>query len=106
VKMTRPNGTQASWRVSWTAPTSTGGLPIVEYYAIGSPSGFCNATAPETACDVSSGLLEFDQAYTFRVYGRSAAGYGDTSLTSAEVTPDGIAGAFAVLVTGAVKLDD
>jgi hypothetical protein len=93
--------------VSWTLPASTGGTPILEYYALGTPSGSCYSQAPLSgttgSCTVTTGLTA-GTPYTFRVYGVSGVGNGDTSSSSAAVTPVGIAaGSFAIRLTAFSK---
>lgn len=95
------NGGAASVNVSWTAPTSTGGSPIFEYYVAGTPNGTCFATAPTTYCNVTG--LTYGTPYTFTVYAVNAVGNSPLSAPSASVTPVGLAGSFKIQVSGAVK---
>lgn len=73
--------------VSWAAPSSTGGSPILSYNVVSSPGGqTCNVSAPSTSCTVS-GLSNFTP-YTFVVTATNAQGASPASSASAAVTPE------------------
>lgn len=102
VKATQVSGAALALQVSWTAPTNTGGLPLTEYYVTGAPSGTCYAAAPSTSCTVYN--VTAGTAYTFTVTAvNSGTHQSVASAPSTAVTPVGLAGAFAIQVTGAVK---
>ncbi len=71
--------------VSWTAPASDGGAPIVAYWVTASPGGRTCITAGATTCVVSG--LTNDTAYTFRVVAANHANTGASSAPSAPVVP-------------------
>ncbi len=102
VKAVQASGTSLALQVSWTAPTNTGGMPITEYYVTGTPGGSCYAAAPSTNCTVTTGLTA-GTAYTFTVIAVNGVGQSPASAPSAAVTPVGLAGSFAIHVSGAVK---
>jgi len=72
--------------VSWTAPTSNGGSPIVSYTVTASPGGATvSVNASVTSAQVTG--LANGTAYTFTVFATNAAGNGQPSAPSAAVTP-------------------
>ncbi|MHA7966874.1 S-layer homology domain-containing protein [Paenibacillus sp. CAU 1782] len=73
-----------SVRVSFTPPLDTGGLDIIEYQVISHPDGIAatGATSPITVSGLTNG-----KAYTFTVTAVTAAGAGQVSEFSKEVTP-------------------
>ena len=87
--------TQAS--VAWSAPTSTGGSPILSYLVQAAVGGTavggatCMISAPSMTCDVT-GLIN-GTAYTFTVTATNEVGTSDPSTASAPVTPAGVPGA-------------
>lgn len=103
VTATQPNGASLAVQVSWTAPTSNGGLPIAEYYVTGTPAGSCYAAAPATSCTVSASALTSGTSYTFTVRASNVTYQSPESAPSTAIVPVGLAGSFAIQVTGAVK---
>jgi len=80
--------------VSWTAPTSDGGAPILSYTvtAVEDPTKSCTAQAtlpnpPAATCTVTG--LTAGTSYTFTVVARNGAGAGSASAASNAVTPTG-----------------
>lgn len=72
-------------KVSWSAPTSTGGSRITGYTVTSSPGGFlCNTTGAKS-CTVK-GLVN-DIPHTFTVTAKTATGASDPSVPSNSVTP-------------------
>lgn len=79
-------------RVSWLAPLSNGGSPILRYVVTAynssgvaiSPAKTCTATAPAVTCDV--GGLTAGTAYKFKVVAVNAAGNSVASALSAAIT--------------------
>ncbi len=95
-------GQNATATVSWTAPTSDGGLPISGTFVFGEPSGACFAPAPNTSCTVSG--LAYGTPYTFRAAASNSVGIGDTSAASAAFTPVSILpGSFVLQATGSAQ---
>jgi hypothetical protein len=74
--------------VAFTAPTQTGGRPILEYSAISSPGGvlLTSLVSPIIFTELTNGT-----AYTFEVFAHNIAGDGPNSTPSAPVTPQGAA---------------
>jgi hypothetical protein len=72
--------------VSWTAPSSTGGGPVISYAVAASP-GTATATAPGTARSVTVTGLTNGTSYTFTVTAVTAGGPGPVSAASNAVTP-------------------
>ena len=71
--------------LSWNAPSSTGGIPIVSYRAQAIPGGaFCHVAATARSCRISG--LRDGARYTFSVVATNAAGDGVASPPSAAVT--------------------
>ena len=86
-------GTRGDGRVTltWTAPTSSGGLPITGYTATASPGGAsCAWTGGPLACTVAG--LTNGIAYTFSVRASNSVGTGPASVPSAPVTPSTLPG--------------
>ena len=83
--------------VSWSAPGSTGGVPITGYTATSAPLGRTCTTTGALTCTVV-GLLN-GTSYTFSVTATNAKGTGPASTASAGVTPLAIAGATYHVVT-------
>jgi predicted CXXCH cytochrome family protein len=83
-----PGDTQAD--VSWTAPVSDGGSPILDYTVTSSPGGLTatSATSPATVTGLTNGT-----AYTFTVTARNANGSSIASTPSSAVTPSTVPGA-------------
>ncbi|WP_243049675.1 fibronectin type III domain-containing protein [Dyella sp. RRB7] len=72
--------------VNFTAPTTSGGSPIVSYTATSSP-GNVTGTCANTPCTVSG--LTNGTAYTFTVTATNGVGTGSPSAASNAVTPKG-----------------
>ena len=70
--------------VSFTAPTSDGGSPIISYTVTSSPGGV-TATCPGSPCVVTG--LTNGTAYTFTVHATNANGDSPESSATAAVTP-------------------
>ncbi len=86
---TRGDGQAA---VAWSAPSSSGGLPITGYTATASPSGSsCVWTSGPLTCTVTG--LANGTAYTFTVSASNGAGTSLSSSPSAAVTPSAPPGA-------------
>jgi hypothetical protein len=101
VTVSQPNKTTLNALISWSAPASTGGTPIVEYYAIASNGQSCfSSPVASPSCTITFATAA---AYTFRVYAVSSAGPGDTSAATAPFTPTGILSGYAIHVTGSAK---
>ncbi len=74
----------ASARVSWTPPASTGSFPVTTYLATSTPGGrTCLASA--LACEVTG--LANGMTYTFTVQALSGGGWGPSSVASNPVIP-------------------
>ena len=69
--------------VSFTSPTSTGGIPIIQYTAISSPSSITasSASSPITVTGLTAG-----QSYTFTVTAYNGFGPGPSATTPSIVT--------------------
>jgi hypothetical protein len=76
---------EQSARVSWTAPSSDGGGPILDYRVTVSPGGATHAGITGTSTVVSG--LRAGTAYTFTVAARNSVGYSAASTPSNSVTP-------------------
>ena len=72
-------------KVSWSAPTSTGGSRITGYTVTSSPGGFLCTTTGAKSCTVK-GLVN-DIPHTFTVTAKTATGASDPSVPSNSVTP-------------------
>lgn len=70
--------------ISFSAPASDGGNPILGYTITSSPGGF---TATGAASPLSMAALVNGLSYTFRVTATNASGAGPASLASNPVTP-------------------
>ena len=82
VSATAGNG-QAT--VSFTAPASTGGMPITSYTVTSSPGGFTasGASSPIVVTGLTNGT-----AYTFTVVATNVVGSGTASAASNSVSPN------------------
>ena len=72
-------------KVSWSAPTNTGGAKITGYSVTSSPGGFLCTTTGAKSCIVK-GLVN-DIPHTFTVTAMTATGVSDSSAPSNSVTP-------------------
>jgi hypothetical protein len=72
-------------KVSWSAPTSTGGSRITGYTVTSSPGGFICTTTGAKSCTVN-GLVN-DTPHTFTVTATTATGSSEPSVPSNSVTP-------------------
>jgi uncharacterized protein (TIGR03437 family) len=72
--------------VTFTAPASTGGAPIISYTVTSNPGGI---TATGTSSPILVSGLTNGTAYTFTVKATSSAGTGSPSAPSNSVTPQG-----------------
>ncbi len=72
-------------KVSWSAPTNTGGARITGYTVTSSPGGFLCTTTGAKSCTVK-GLVN-DILHTFTVTAMTATGVSDSSVPSNSVTP-------------------
>lgn len=72
-------------KVSWSAPTKTGGAKITGYTVTSSPGGFLCTTPGAKTCTVK-GLVN-DIPHTFTVTAVTASGSSDPSVPSNSVTP-------------------
>ncbi len=95
------SASDASARVSWTAPADNGGSPITGYAVTSSPDGKTCTTPGPLSCTV--GGLANGTAYTFTVTASNAAGPSLPSAPSAVVMP--LAGATYVALTPVRLLD-
>jgi titin len=77
--------------VTWTAPLSTGGLPITGYTVTSSPGSVVVTTTGATSAIVTG--LTNGTSYTFTVYATNAVGNGPSSSPSTAVTPLSVPGA-------------
>jgi len=82
VSATPGNGTAI---VRFTAPASTGGIPITGYTVTSNPGNV--VAVASTATPVTITGLSNGTTYTFRVSATNAAGTGPASVTSNPVTP-------------------
>jgi len=78
-------------RLSWTAPTSTGGAAISDYKIEfqtggGSWSTFADGTSTNTSATVTG--LTNGVAYSFRISAFNSAGFGATTASSTTFTPN------------------
>lgn len=72
--------------LAWTAPTVTGGTPVVTYTATASPGGAsCTILAPITNCDISG--LTNGTNYTFTVAATNIIGTGSSSVSTGVMKP-------------------
>jgi hypothetical protein len=72
-------------KISWSAPTSTGGSRITGYTVTSSPGGFICTTTGAKSCTVT-GLVN-ETAHTFTVTATTATGSSNPSVPSNSVTP-------------------
>jgi surface protein len=73
--------------VSWTAPSSNGGVAISSYTATSSIGGrTCTANSPSTSCVVSG--LTNGQSYTFTVTATNTIGTSAASIATSAVIPE------------------
>ena len=72
-------------KVSWSAPTSTGGSRITGYTVTSNPGGFICTTTGAKSCTVT-GLVN-DTPHTFTVTATTATGSSGPSVPSNSVTP-------------------
>lgn len=75
----------ASARVTWSPPATTGDFPVTTYQVVGSPGGGCLVQAPARSCVISGLTNGVD--YTFIVRALTGAGWSPYSEASAPVTP-------------------
>jgi hypothetical protein len=78
--------------VTWTAPASTGGLPITAYTVTSSPGAKTCAWSSGALSCVVTGLTN-GTPYTFTVTATTGAGTGPASAPSNSVTPKTVPGA-------------
>lgn len=79
----------ASAKVTWSAPTSTGSFPVNSYQATATPGGqSCLVAAPALTCGVTG--LTNGTTYTFKVRALNGAGWSADSEPSNAVTPKGV----------------
>jgi RHS repeat-associated protein len=77
--------------VSWTAPASNGGSPILGYVVTASPGGITASSTSATSAIVTG--LTGGTAYTFTVKAINAVGASASSSPSGSVTPTGASAA-------------
>jgi hypothetical protein len=75
--------------VSFSAPVSSGGLPITAYRVVATPGG---ATATGAGSPLTVTGLTNGSAYTFTAVATNSVGSGAASAASAPVTPAGLPG--------------
>ena len=80
-----------SAQVSWSAPTSDGGIAITTYVATSLPGGRTCSTSGLTTCGITG--LTNGTAYTFTVVARNPRGDGPASTPSSAITPRTVPGA-------------
>ena len=78
--------------VTWTAPNSDGGGPIISYTVTSNVGGF-SVTVAGTQLSATIPGLTNGNAYRFRVVATNAAGDGPASALSNSVIPRGVPGA-------------
>lgn len=78
--------------VSWSAPASDGGTPILLYNIVSSPGGLTNAVSGTELTGLVTGLTN-GTAYTFTVTALNALGAGPPSTSSPGVIPRTVPGA-------------
>jgi RHS repeat-associated protein len=83
-----PGNGQAT--VSWTAPASNGGSPIISYTVTSAPGGLVATTTGATSVTVTG--LTNGTAYTFKVVAANAVSSSASSAASTAVTPLGAPG--------------
>ena len=83
--------------ITWSAPASTGGLPISGYTATSAPLGRTCTTTGALTCTI--GGLANGSSYTFTVTATNPMGTGPASSASSSVTPVAIPGATYKTVT-------
>ena len=72
--------------VTWTVPTSDGGLSITGYRMTSTPGGYTGTAAAGATSGTVTGLSN-GTAYTFTVAASNSSGYGPESAASNSVTP-------------------
>jgi hypothetical protein len=90
------NGSSPEAAVTWTAPSSNGGLPVTLYTVTSSPGGETCSTTTASTCDVT-GLTPGD-SYTFSVTAANAVGTSEASSSSAAVVAATVPSAPAGLI--------
>lgn len=78
--------------LGWTAPTSTGGLPLTGYTLVVSPAAPSAVVAVSGTSATVTGLSN-GTSYVFGVYATNAAGDGPQSAPSSAVVPAAVPGA-------------
>lgn len=74
--------------ISWTAPTSNGYATLIDYKVVASPTAnTASVTVNATSTTAQYPNLTYDQAYTFTVAARNAAGDSSFSDPSNSITP-------------------
>src|SRR5205807_1658542 len=81
----------AAATVSWTPPSSDGGLYVTQYRVVTSPGGQTATVAAPATSTVVRGLANGTQ-YTFSVQAGNGLGFGPASASSSAVTPSVAAG--------------
>ena len=74
--------------VSWTAPVSDGGAPILAYTATATPGGQTCSTTGALTCTVAG--LTNDELHTFTVTATNRVGTGPASAASEAVVPQAV----------------
>ncbi len=86
----------ASAKVAWRAPTSSGSGEVTEYEVASFPSGHsCTTRPPVTSCTVSG--LTNGSGYVFKVRAKNYVGWGEWSRYTNMVTPKGDA---SIVISG------
>ena len=85
------SGADSQATVSWTAPSSDGGIAITSYTVTSSPGGnTCAWSSGQLSCTVTG--LTNGTPYTFTVTATNVLGSGTASNPSNSVTPSGLPG--------------
>lgn len=84
--------------VSWVAPSSTGGSPIIDYYVSSTPTTIPQQSTAGTS--IAFGNMAYGSSYTFRVRARNIVGVGTASAASNSVSPVASAGQQAYTTPG------